>query len=60
MHGKWLWASNGRILNPFRATWSILADFHDFNNFAAVSDRLTLFREDPRTLRECPEGPGTL
>ena len=39
---------------------SILDDFHDFDDFAVVSGGLTLFPEGPRTLRECPEGPGTL
>ena len=38
----------------------IFDDFHDFGHFAIVSDDLTLFPDDPRTFRECPEGPGTL
>ena len=38
----------------------ILDDFHDFEHFEAVSGGLTLIPEGPRTLRECPEGPGTL
>ena len=38
----------------------IFDDFHDFGNFAIVSDGLTLFPEGPRTLRKCPKGPGTL
>ena len=33
--------------------------FHDFNDFGIVFDGLTLFPEGPRTLRDCPEGPGT-
>ena len=47
---KWLWASNGRILNSLRAKW-----VHDF---AIVSDGLMLFPEGPRALRECPGGLG--
>ena len=35
-------------------------DFHDFGNFAVVSGGLTLFPEGPRTIGDCPEGPGTL
>ena len=38
---------------------SIFNDFHDFDDFAFVSDALTLFPEGPRTLRDCLEGPGT-
>ena len=39
---------------------SIFKDFHDFGHFAIVFGGLTLVPEGPRTLRECPEGPGTL
>ena len=62
MDGEWLWASNGRIVSPahFEPSESILNDFHDFSHFAIVSDALMLFPEDPRTLRKCPKGPGTL
>ena len=35
---------------------SIFDDFHDFDDFGG----LTLVPEGPRTLRECPEGPGPL
>ena len=38
----------------------IFEDFHDFGNFGIVFGGLTLLPEGPRTLRECPEGPGTL
>ena len=38
----------------------ISIDFHDFGHFGVDSSRLTLFPEGPWTLRECPEGPGTL
>ena len=48
---KWLWDSNRRIL---------FEDFHDFDDFGIVFGRLTLLPKRPRTLRECPEGPGTL
>ena len=34
--------------------------FHDFGHFAIVSDGLMLFPEGPRTLRDRPEGPGTV
>ena len=39
---------------------SIFNDFHDFGDFDIIFDGLTLFPEGPRTLRDCPEGPGTL
>ena len=39
---------------------SILYDFHYFRNFAIDFGGLTLFPEGPRTLRDCPEGPGTV
>jgi len=38
----------------------ISSDFDDFGDFAVVPGGLTLFPEGPRTLRECPEAPGTL
>ena len=44
----------------FEPSESIFDDFRDFGDFAFVSDCLTLFPEGPKTLRECPEGPGTL
>ena len=44
----------------FEPYGSISVDFHDFGHFAVVSGGLTLFPEGPRTLRDCPEGPGTL
>ena len=34
--------------------------FNDFHDFGIVFAGLTLFPEGPRTLRECPEGSGTL
>ena len=39
---------------------SIFDDFHDFDDFGIVFGGLTLFPECPGTLREYPEGPGTL
>ena len=39
---------------------SIFDNFHDFDDFAFVSGRLTLFPEGPRALRDCLEGPRTL
>ena len=39
---------------------SIFNDFHDFDDFGVVFGGLTLLPEGPRTLRDCPEGPGTL
>ena len=44
----------------FEPSGPISVDFHDFGNFAIVSDGLMLFPEGPRTLEDCPEGPGTL
>ena len=44
----------------FDSSGPIFDDSQYFNDFAFVSDRLTRFPEGPRTLRECPEGPGTL
>ena len=38
----------------------IFDDFEDVDNFLIVFGGLTLFPEGPRTLREFPEGPGTL
>ena len=39
---------------------SIFDDFHDFDYFVVVFGGLPLLPEGPRTLQECPEGPGTL
>ena len=39
---------------------SIFDDFHGFDHFGIVFGALTLLPEGPRTLQECPEGPGTL
>ena len=38
----------------------IFDNFLDFGDFRVVFEGLMLFPEGPRTLRECPEGPGTL
>ena len=44
----------------FEPYGSIFEDFHDLRDFGVVFGGLTLVPEGPRTLRECPEGPGTL
>ena len=44
----------------FKPSDSISIDFHDFGLSGVVCGGLMLFPEGPRTLRECPEGPGTL
>ena len=44
----------------FELSESISDDFHDFGHFGIESGGLTLFPEGPRTLRDRPEGPGTL
>ena len=60
------WIGNGCGLQMdgfsthFDPSESIFDDFLDFGDFAFVSDGLTLFLEGPRTLRECPDGSGTL
>ena len=37
----------------------IFNDFQDVDHFGVDSSGLMLFPEGPRTLRDCPEGPGT-
>ena len=60
------WIGNGCGLQMdgfsahFEPSESIFKDFHDFDHFAIDSDGLTLLPEGCRTLREYPEGPGTL
>ena len=44
----------------FDPSESIFDNFNDFCHFGIDSDGLTLFSEGPRTLRDCPEGSGTL
>ena len=44
----------------FEPSESIFVDFHDFGHFGVDSGRPTLFPEGPGTLRDRPEGPGTL
>ena len=39
---------------------SIFDNVHDFDHFGIDSGGLMLFPEGLRTLRKCPEGPGTL
>ena len=43
----------------FEPCGSIFDHFPDFCDFRVVFEGLTLFPEGPRTLRDCPEGPGT-
>ena len=43
----------------FESSESISNDFNDFVHFGVDSGGLMLFSEGPRTLRDCPEGPGT-
>ena len=43
----------------FEPYGSIFEDFHDFDVLGVVFGGLTLVPEGPRTLRDCPEGPGT-
>ena len=38
----------------------IFNNFDDFGHFGIVFVGLIVLPEGPRTLRECPEGPGTL
>ena len=49
-----------RFSANFESSESISVDFHDFVNLGVVCGGLTLFPEEPRNLRECPEGVGTL
>ena len=60
---QWMGNGCGLQMDGFSAHFNeygfILDDFHDFDDFAFVSGRLTLFPEGPRTLRDCLEGPGT-
>ena len=48
---------NRQVRTPYVETY---LGNHDFNYFGIVFGGLTLLPEGPRTLRECPEGPGTL
>ena len=61
---QWMGNGCGLQMDGFSAHFDpyefIFTDFHDFDYFATVSDGLTLFSEGSRTLRERPEGPGTL
>ena len=59
---QWIGNGCGLQMDGFSAHFepSESDDFRDFGDFAFVSNCLTLFPEGPKTLRECPEGPGTL
>ena len=43
----------------FEPSEFIFNDFHDFGHFGGDSGGLLLLPEGPRSLRDCPEGPGT-
>ena len=61
---QWIGNGCGIQMDKFSAHFdlseSIFEDFHGFDHFAIVFDSLTLFAEGPRTLRDRPEGPGTV
>ena len=61
---QWIGNGCGLQMDGFSAHFepygSNLDDLHDFDDFAIVSDGLTLVSEGPRTIRNRPEGPGTL
>ena len=61
---QWIGNGCGLQMDGFSAHFdpseSFFDDFHDFGHFGIVSDGLTLFPEGPRTLRNCPKGPGTV
>ena len=60
------WIGNGyglqidRFSAHFDPSESILDHFHYFGHFSHVSGGLTLFSEGPKTVRNRPEGSGTL
>ena len=60
----WMGNGCGLQMDGFSAHFDpsgfIFIDFYDFNHFRVDTVGLTLFSEGPRTLRDCPEGPGTL
>ena len=61
---QWIGNGCGLQMDGFSAHFdqleSIFSDFHDFGHFAIVFHGLLLFPEGPRTLRDRPEGPGTV
>ena len=61
---QWIGNGGGLQIDGFSAQTesyeSIFDDFHACDHFGVVFDGLTLPLEGPRTLQECPEGPGTL
>ena len=61
---QWIGNGSGLQMDGFSAHFELseffFNDFHDFGHFGVVSGGLMLFPEGLRTLRKCPEGPGTL
>ena len=61
---QWMGNGCGLQMDGFSAHFEpyelIFDDFHDFDNSGIVFGGLMLSPEGPRTLRECPEGPGTM
>ena len=60
MDGEWLWLQMDGFSAHFDPSDSISVDFHDFGHFGVDSGDLMMFPEVLRTLRDRPEGPGTL
>ena len=61
---QWIGNGCGLQMNGFSTHFdqdeSIFEDVYDLGHFAIVFDGLTLFPEGPRTLRDRPEGAGTV
>ena len=60
---QWIGNGCGLQMDGFAAHFEPSEFFNDFDGFShsgIVSGPLTMFPEGPRTLRECPEGSGTL
>ena len=61
---QWMGNGCGLQMDGFAALFDlhgfIFHNLYDLDHFTIVSDGLVLFPEGPRTLRDCPEDPGTL